>query len=70
MAKAKLTFDTEKCKGCELCIQFCPKKILVLDTETNQKGYFPAKVTNIDECIACGTCAIMCPDSIITVEKE
>ena len=70
MAKAKLTFDTEKCKGCELCVTFCPKKILVLDSETNSKGYYPVKVTNIDECIACGTCAMMCPDSIITVEKE
>jgi 2-oxoglutarate ferredoxin oxidoreductase subunit delta len=70
MAKGKLTFDTEKCKGCELCVTFCPKKILVLGKETNSKGYFPVTVTNMDECIACGTCAIMCPDSIITVEKE
>jgi 2-oxoglutarate ferredoxin oxidoreductase subunit delta len=70
MAKVKLTIDSEKCKGCELCVNFCPKKILALGKETNTKGYFPVTVINEDECIACGTCAIMCPDSIITVEKE
>ena len=68
--KAKVTFATEFCKGCELCITVCPKKILAIDTKvTNAKGYHPAGITDQDACIACASCAKICPDSVITVEK-
>ena len=67
---AKVTFDTNRCKGCELCTTVCPKHIVVMDTAvTNRKGYHPAHVTDITQCIACASCAKICPDSIITVEK-
>ena len=67
---AKLTFDTERCKGCELCTAVCPKHIVAIDlTAVNHKGYHPAGVTDISQCIACASCAKICPDSIITVEK-
>ena len=67
---AKLTFDRDRCKGCELCVTVCPKHILAIDMNTlNRKGYHPAGVTDIDQCIACAGCAKICPDSIITVEK-
>lgn len=67
---AKLTFKSEKCKGCGLCVEFCPKKILVLSKDKiNKKGYHPVEVTDESKCIACGFCATMCPDCIITIEK-
>ena len=69
--RAVLTFDRDRCKGCELCIAACPKQILALDVNTvNKKGYHPAGVTDISKCIACACCARICPDSVITVEKE
>lgn len=69
--RAILTFDRDRCKGCELCIAACPKHILALDlTSVNRKGYHPAGATDIIACIACASCARMCPDSVITVEKE
>lgn len=67
---AKVTFDSDRCKGCELCTTVCPKHILVIDIHTtNRKGYHVATVSDISQCIACASCAKMCPDSIITVEK-
>ena len=67
---AIITFDKDRCKGCELCTVVCPKKIIEIDASvTNKKGYHPAGITDIDKCIACGSCAKMCPDSIIKVEK-
>ena len=67
---AKVTFDRERCKGCELCTVVCPKKIVELDkSTTNSKGYHPSSVRDITLCIACGNCARMCPDSVITVER-
>ena len=71
MAKNKLVFDYEKCKGCELCVNACPKKVLALDPKKiNQKGYNLITVVKPDDCIACAFCAVMCPDSVITVIKE
>jgi 2-oxoglutarate ferredoxin oxidoreductase subunit delta len=70
MAKGQVTFNVDICKGCELCVTACPKKIIELDQNViNAKGFHPAHVVNMDECIACGNCAIMCPDSVIKVER-
>ncbi len=70
MAKGKLFFETEKCKGCELCIVACPVNILELDKSfVNVKGYNPAHIVEPDKCIACSNCAIMCPDSVISIER-
>ena len=67
----KLTFNTERCKGCGLCVSVCPKNILELDAGVlNSKGYHPVKVTEQEKCIACAMCATMCPDCVIKVEKD
>ena len=67
---AKVTFDTDRCKGCGLCVTVCPKKIIVLSKEKiNRKGHSPAEMTDQEKCIACAFCATMCPDCVITVEK-
>ncbi len=66
----KVIFNEDKCKGCELCISVCPKKILVVDeSKINIKGFHPAKVTQQDKCIGCAFCATICPDVVITIEK-
>lgn len=66
----KVTFKTDICKGCGLCVSACPKKIIELAKDTiNKKGHNPARITDQDKCIACAFCATMCPDCVITVEK-
>lgn len=66
----RVTFKKDLCKGCELCVHACPKKIIVLNLdEINQKGYHPAFVTNMEKCTGCAMCAVMCPDIVITVER-
>lgn len=68
MAKGRVKFDEERCKGCELCISVCPVKILQLhDTNINSKGYHPVCVIDEDKCIGCASCALMCPDGAISV---
>ena len=67
---AKITFDSDRCKGCELCAAVCPMHIVALDkSRLNRTGYHPASVTDMAACIGCASCAKICPDSVITVEK-
>jgi len=67
---ASVTVKEEVCKGCGLCVDACPKKIMRLDvTHINKKGYHTAYCAVADECIGCAFCAMMCPDVAITVEK-
>ncbi len=70
MILAKLTFKEELCKGCGLCVNACPKKLLQLSRDRlNQKGHSPVEITEPEKCIGCAFCATMCPDCVITVEK-
>ena len=66
----KVTIDEERCKGCELCTEFCPMNIIVMANHLNSMGFRPAMVEEQDKCISCGFCARMCPDVAITVRKE
>lgn len=66
---ARIRFMDEYCKGCSLCVNACPKKILRLSARVNEKGYTVAECTDEAECIGCALCYTMCPDCVITVEK-
>ena len=67
---AKVTIHENVCKGCGLCVNACPKKVLALSkTKMNQNGYYIAESINPQDCIGCTFCAIMCPDCAIVVEK-
>lgn len=66
----KVTFKTDICKGCGLCVSACPRGIIALaKDQINKKGHNPAIITDQSKCIACAFCATMCPDCVITVEK-
>ena len=72
MAKIKgtITVETERCKGCGVCVSVCPTKVIKLGENVNAKGYnYVVMIDGID-CIGCASCATVCPDSCITVYKE
>ncbi len=54
----------ERCKGCELCVEYCPTDVLALSGEFNVAGYhYPVVVS--DDCIACQACSTICPEFAI-----
>jgi len=55
----ELLIDRARCKGCGICVYFCPKDVLVLDEEDK------ASVMTPSACIACGMCELYCPDLAI-----
>jgi 2-oxoglutarate ferredoxin oxidoreductase subunit delta len=68
----KIKIDTERCKGCGLCVLVCPKGGIIISGKSNKKGYFPAEIKNppAAECTGCGLCAVICPDAAIEVFRE
>lgn len=71
MAKVKgaVVINTERCKGCNLCVVACPVDVLALGKEVNNKGYQYSYMKNPDDCIGCASCGYVCPDGCITVYK-
>ena len=57
------------CKGCQICVEVCPRDVLVLAAEVSDKGFRPIVVEKIENCTGCIMCELMCPDLAITVEK-
>lgn len=66
---AKVVFNEDRCKGCELCVTFCPKKILVMADHFNSRGFHPATMAHEELCNACTFCARMCPEVAIEVYR-
>lgn len=64
----KVKINQNLCKGCSLCVESCPMKILSLGQDVNANGYTAVVCTNLEKCTACAVCANMCPDSALEVE--
>jgi len=69
--KGKVYIIVERCKGCNLCIEYCPKKMLAKSKDFNAKGYHYPVVINEADCVNCKVCEDICPDfSIFSITKE
>lgn len=60
---ARIEIIEKYCKGCHICVEFCPKSVLEM------RG-FVVGVKNLDACIKCMQCELRCPDFAIKVFAE
>jgi len=59
--KYKPSIRENWCKGCGLCIAFCPKKVLAADALGRPL------IQAAENCIGCGICCHRCPDMAIDI---
>lgn len=53
--------NSEECKGCGLCVEACPPRVLRLAEHLNRYGLHPATYTGAG-CTGCGICFFACPE--------
>lgn len=56
-----LRIDREECKGCGLCVEACPPRVIALSEELNRYGYRTATYAG-SGCTGCGICFMACPE--------
>ncbi len=61
--------DEQECKGCGLCIEACPPKVISMSERLNHYGYHTAVYAGAG-CTGCGICFMVCPEpGAITVYR-
>jgi len=66
----KIKVREEWCKGCDICVDLCPKNVFDKADKISNKGIVVVKVSREEDCIGCQICANHCPDMAITVTME
>lgn len=61
---SEIIINKKLCKKCGICQEFCPKKIIEMDS---QEG---PTIKNPEECIQCRQCVFRCPDFAIELEER
>jgi len=59
--RGRLEIDTEECKGCGLCMEACPPKVIGMSERMNHYGYRTALYAGAG-CTGCGICFMACPE--------
>ena len=62
--RAEIRIFATWCKGCQICIEFCPTDVLAMPPNGNH----PVVVAR-EKCTACHFCDTHCPDLAISIKK-
>lgn len=68
--KAGVVLYSQYCKGCGICIELCPLRILKWSQLQNSDGYDVPFLPEPEKCTGCRVCEITCPEMAIDVIKE
>jgi len=80
--KGYIEVDQELCKGCQICISFCPKDAISASDKLNASkdaisasdklnasGYLTVFLNDSGQCTGCAICALVCPEVAIEVYR-
>lgn len=55
-----LSYNADKCIGCERCTEVCPHGVFEMEGGKS-------RITDRDQCMECGACALNCPFGALNV---
>jgi len=58
----EVVVDTEKCEGCEECIEVCPVDVFEMEDDKSVP-------VNAEECLGCESCIEVCEQDAITITE-
>ena len=68
---SRIVINEDRCKGCALCTEACPRGLVKMATRFSVRGYRPSECPDPEgKCTGCAFCAMMCPDVAITVYRD
>lgn len=60
---ARIDVRADGCRGCGICVDLCPTRVLALGPERRASAQSPA------DCIACLSCQYACPSGAIRASE-
>lgn len=71
-AKAfEVLIDQDLCKGCGICVDFCPRGVFENSDKINPRGYYQPRIEYEENCSGCNFCELLCPElAIVIIEKK
>jgi 2-oxoglutarate ferredoxin oxidoreductase subunit delta len=70
MSKGEITINEVRCKGCGLCVHYCPRHCIAMSSDKfTAGGYLLPVMETPEDCTACGVCGWLCPDQAIVVYR-
>jgi Pyruvate/2-oxoacid:ferredoxin oxidoreductase delta subunit len=68
--RGQVTIVEDLCKGCALCVLYCPPGVITVAGGFNRNGYHAAMYTG-SGCTGCAICFYVCPEpGAITVHRR
>lgn len=64
----EIAVNRQWCKGCYICVEVCPHRVLEVDQESFDHGFHPVVAARPEDCTICRQCELLCPDLAISVK--
>jgi 2-oxoglutarate ferredoxin oxidoreductase subunit delta len=69
-AAKEIIIDDQFCKGCNLCMEVCPRKVFTQSSKRSRAGYSMPQAAEPAKCSVCFLCEMTCPDLALTIIEE
>ena len=67
---SQVTIDEDYCKGCDICIDFCPYRVFETSDTINPRGYYQPLIGTKEHCTGCKLCELLCPELAIVITER